>query len=411
MRNRETNRPEVDSKTSSRWFDILAFPKTPDGFRLNLTANTPRHIARRHRLQYTGIVERLRTEKEGKPGYHDGTKVNIHPTFDPEKPGIIFYTATPTTYSDFLALSERKIPKTLQEQIRLSGVQALWLTTEPDGSQKAVFEIRSKYSGIYPGVPGTIGGSIDGKLDYVGSLGESARLADASPHHIVKHALRETYEELGIPLTTLDEFQSGTKSLTVNGVVYDRKRRYFDIALAGTLPYSKSEIQAFYEQHKAAGNDNIHDPMPTRLAFVEATPTSFADLLTKHLIPLTPVTQASFLLAGYMLRMKEVLQETGSQEEALQQAILWKNGVMAGMTQKDMIIDERARTDRKKILRKRRSAFWTTLFREPFKGDINGKYQEWRETRKRSRGYDTTLMPEEQGLQPVVEELRENKLH
>lgn len=390
---------------SSQWFDILAFPTSPDGFTLDLTANTPRHIARRHKICYTRVVERLRAEKEGKPGYHDGTKVNIHPTLNPQNPNVISYTATPTTYSDFLALSERRIPKALQEQIRLSGVQALWYTTEPDGGRKAVFEIRSEHTGIYPSAPGTIGGSIDGKLDYVGSLGESAVLHDASPRHIVAHALKESHEELGIPETTLRTYLNGENQTVISGVVKDKKRNYYDVLLQGTLPYSQTEVQKLYEQHKVTGDD-IHDPMPKRLMFVDATPDSFARLLTTYLIPLTPVTQASFLLGGYILKMREVLQTTGNQNEAVQAAMKWKNDVMAGMTEKDATIDAIARSTRKHNLQQARKKFWHTLLSEPVRGNAKEKYATWRRVKRQPRGYDTAQTPEAQGLKPVVEELQ-----
>ena len=423
MSRAEGQRPETRIEKSSQWFDILAYPQTPEGFRLNLVDNGPRTIEPRHKRHFGPIVEQTLREKTGTPGFHNATKINLHPyPPDPKNPAILPYNATPAQYVEFYTLSGKTgVPRSLQEQVRSSGVQVVWRTTESDGSHKFVFEVRSENSGLYPGFGGTIGGGIDGVLGFSGKvLDDRGTLQDASPQRIIDQAVQEAQEELGIGEVIgnmmRQSYDIRDGNLVVMGIGKDKKQNYFDVLCRGLLPLDQKTLQRLYEVHKAGGNDKIHDPMPKRLIFMDDTPDVYRKLLSS-IVPLTPMTQAPLLLAGYMSKMEEVLAATGSQDEALKQATLWRKETVRLMQQRDGIMDSIARKERRKLSKaewkKVRSAFAHMAlhgFRDNVHELENAWHGAWTGARKRPRGLSTKLTPEQQGL-PKTEKTLDDLLN
>lgn len=406
----EIRRPEAQPKEFSRWFDILFFPSTPNGFQLHLVNNEPRNIKPRHRRKYGRLVEQTLRQKEGTPGFHNPTKMNIHPRpIDPTNPNIISYDATPTRYVDFYALSDKKhLPRKLQEQIRLSGVQVVWRTTEADGSHKIVFEVRSEHSGLYPSFAGTIGGGIDGKLVSSGGLDDRAKLQDASPQRIIDQAVTEAEEELGIGKAVGDRlrqsYEDGDGNLVVMGIAEDRKRHYFDVLCRGILPFDQTTLQSLYDQHKAAGNDKVHDPMPKKLIFMDETPDMYQRLLSFH-VALTPMTQAPLLLSGYLNRMELAL-ATENEQTALQKAQAWRDQTARLMGKKDRDMDQIAKAERKRLTREEWRKVWKKLGPVLIGNHKVNKFYEfqeagrnaWNGARRRPKGLSTRHTPQAQGL-------------
>ena len=421
MRHGEQHRPETAPKESSQWFDILAFPQTLDGFRLTLISNEPRTIAPRHRRRFAPLVAKALTEKTGTPGFHNTIKVNLHPLTISNN--TISYKTTPTQYVEFITLSNRKhVPESLQKQIRSSGVQVVWRTTEPDGSHKFVYEVRSQHTGIYPSFGGTIGGSIDGEMAFPGVLDDRGVLKDGSPSRIIGQAVQEAEEELGIGEVVgarlRESYNTQDGRLVVMGIAKDKKKNYYDALCRGLLPFSQEQLQELYETHKAGGNDKMHDPMPKQLIFMEDRPEVYQRLLSS-LMPLTPMTQAPLLLAGYMSRMEEVLSAGGSQEEALRQAVAWKRETEQLMYKKDAEMDKRAKKERKRLKKDAAKRIKQSLGKIALHKDtplsehhaLQTAYVDWRNARRRPKGLSVELPPQEQGLpktETTLDELLQN---
>lgn len=422
MTRAETRPVEIRPKESSQWFDILAYPTTLEGFQLNLVTNGPRNIKPSHQRRYDPIVQQTLKEKTGTPGFHNPIKVNLHPLpVDPQNPNVLSYNATPTQYVDFYTLSGMKrVPQELQEQVRSSGVQVVWRTTEADGSHKFVFEVRSEHAGLYPSFGGTIGGGIDGTLAFSGALTNSGMLKDASPKRIIGQGVQEAEEELGIGkvlgnmMRQSYDIQDG--NLVVMSIGKDKKRNYFDVLCRGLLPIDQATLQSLYESHKTGGNDHMHDPMPKQLIFMDDKPEVYQRLLSS-LTSLTPMTQAPLLLAGYMSRMEEVLKATGNQEEAQREANAWKETTAKLMHEKDRKMDQKARQERKRMTKEERRKVIKALGRV-FLSAPRNKHKAfyelehdaakwWKGARLRPRGLSTTLTPQKQGLPKTEDALKE----
>lgn len=277
-----------------------------NGLSLHFLGTLPRQLAPQDKQKYREIVTVY--QRARRKTYFNGLKVGINaektmPPQDESIPSEFSYTAYPEYHAYYVALSGNpEVPKNIQEQVAHAGIQVVWLTTEEDGSNKLVMEVRSERSAVYPGALGTIGGGIDGKIQRRNSEHGWAQLDSsvATPEAIKDQGIRESKEELGIT-------ESDIASFAFVGVAQDKLKGQTDFLALARYKGTADQLQQQYEIYKMNGNDKLHDPMPKRLVMTAGNPETVQKILANPNISLPPISQAALLAAGRKLIMDSSL--------------------------------------------------------------------------------------------------------
>lgn len=351
---RPTLREHFQSRETYQWSRIVAFahPTTSEeltqGLQLELAANLPRTITPEERESYWRLVGKEKEARKQRRGYHNRVKMQLAPAEnqDPERTNTFRYNAKPASYVESLALvGKPEIPERLQKEVNHGGIAMMWITS--DG--KLVFEERSPFSQLNPGTGGPIGGGLDGEIAGF----HNPTLKDASVNHIIHHGLTETNEELGTSWDDLHKITATPGGLRIAGVMQDTIRGHFDVVCVGNSPHTAAEMQERYKHHKEDGHDHLHDPMPKKLLFIDATPDAIARIVGQSDVVLAPATQGAFILTGYLLMIDQEFKNSGDIKQAVEKAILWKDAVDRATTENNARKDSMVKNFHRAALRQR----------------------------------------------------------
>lgn len=289
---------------------------------------------------------------------------------------VIHADITPIQFPVYNSLASRATLDNVEisNLAELSGTAGIIFTApDSEGNKKIILQYRSPKNASYKGIPcasaaGLFEFKIQNKEDSEGNSKKT--FMPITGEDVKKHMLIEAEQELGI--------KSEDVSAHLLGIAHDQIKPHHEFMFVGELTKTEDELKGIIPLE--------HDPydidFKERYITIDANPESIETLLTQVKCPLSPTHAAAFLLAGYYLVAKKSDSNTAN-------AWLKTNGQKVKYNYQ--AINE--------LVKKYRS----TLELKP----NNISEDQFNEMQQ---GYVPSLLPEQQGLPNLFDELKRTNL-
>lgn len=263
-------------------------------------------------------------------------------------------------YSDIITheIAERK---DLVNMGASTGTAAAIVTAD----SKLILQYRGKGNRAYGNIPGaSAAGKLDGEFDR--SIKTRGTLEPITTEAVTKHLLKEATEELQVKPEDL--------KVRIVGISHDELKPYYEFVLLGQVNKTSHELA---EKGLIPDDQDGHD-FKERYFTIDYTPETIETLLTKVKCPLPSTHSAAYFMAGI-----ELVEKLHGKNEAKK----WGERVSQAIKENYKDIDR---------------IVIANFGKYPVKSE--GK------PNRSKTGYDPLYLPEQQGLPPLLEELRRTGL-